>query len=58
MVGWPLSKSCHPERRENGGEVFAAEGPLPPTVVVGVGVLRLRECFAARDTHSAQNDGD
>jgi hypothetical protein len=35
---------------------LGVEGPLPRAVVVGVGGLRLRECFAARNTHSVQDD--
>jgi hypothetical protein len=35
---------------------LAVEGPLLLAVVVGVGVLRLRERFAARNAHYAQDD--
>ncbi len=35
---------------------LAAEGPLAQAGVVGIGVLRLRDCFASRNTHSAQDD--
>src|SRR6185436_12081381 len=53
-----LSPYCHPERRTNFALriLCGVEGHLLPSTLLGVGVLRVRGCFAKRSSHFAQDD--
>src|SRR6185369_10240988 len=53
-----LSPYCHPEGRTNFAprSLYGVEGSLVPGAVPGVGVLRLRGCFAKRSSRSAEDD--